>query len=62
MGGVEGRGQRSKSASVLSFSFLCRIFVNRSLALEKIKCFGFDMDYTLASEWEAWAGSGALGA
>ncbi|KAI1230171.1 hypothetical protein IHE44_0010565 [Lamprotornis superbus] len=25
------------------------IFVNRSLALEKIKCFGFDMDYTLAS-------------
>lgn len=28
-----------------------RIFVNRSLALEKIKCFGFDMDYTLASAW-----------
>ncbi|KAM8794573.1 cytosolic purine 5'-nucleotidase-like [Eudromia elegans] len=27
---------------------LRRIFVNRSLALEKIKCFGFDMDYTLA--------------
>uniref|UniRef100_A0A8C7EEJ6 5'-nucleotidase domain containing 4 n=1 Tax=Nothoprocta perdicaria TaxID=30464 RepID=A0A8C7EEJ6_NOTPE len=25
-----------------------RIFVNRSLALEKIKCFGFDMDHTLA--------------
>ncbi|KAM4749083.1 LOW QUALITY PROTEIN: cytosolic purine 5'-nucleotidase-like [Rhinophrynus dorsalis] len=25
-----------------------RVFVNRSLALEKIKCFGFDMDYTLA--------------
>uniref|UniRef100_A0A669DFM5 5'-nucleotidase, cytosolic IIb n=1 Tax=Oreochromis niloticus TaxID=8128 RepID=A0A669DFM5_ORENI len=25
-----------------------RIFVNRSLAMEKIKCFGFDMDYTLA--------------
>nr|XP_020635753.1 5'-nucleotidase domain-containing protein 4 isoform X4 [Pogona vitticeps] len=25
-----------------------RIFVNRSLELEKIKCFGFDMDYTLA--------------
>ncbi|KAM3924135.1 cytosolic purine 5'-nucleotidase-like [Leptodactylus fuscus] len=25
-----------------------RIFVNRSLGLEKIKCFGFDMDYTLA--------------
>lgn len=29
---------------------LFRIFVNRSLALEKIKCFGFDMDYTLASK------------
>ncbi|XP_077118803.1 cytosolic purine 5'-nucleotidase-like isoform X2 [Ranitomeya variabilis] len=25
-----------------------RIFVNRSLGLENIKCFGFDMDYTLA--------------
>ncbi|XP_043537253.1 cytosolic purine 5'-nucleotidase-like isoform X2 [Chiloscyllium plagiosum] len=25
-----------------------RVFVNRSLALEKIKCFGFDMDYSLA--------------
>uniref|UniRef100_A0A8C7SH98 5'-nucleotidase, cytosolic IIb n=1 Tax=Oncorhynchus mykiss TaxID=8022 RepID=A0A8C7SH98_ONCMY len=24
------------------------VFVNRSLAMEKIKCFGFDMDYTLA--------------
>ncbi|TRY85020.1 hypothetical protein DNTS_026931, partial [Danionella cerebrum] len=27
-----------------------RIFVNRSLAMEKIKSFGFDMDYTLAGE------------
>ena len=26
----------------------CRIFVNRSLHLEKIKFYGFDMDYTLA--------------
>uniref|UniRef100_A0AAY4DIY5 Cytosolic purine 5'-nucleotidase n=1 Tax=Denticeps clupeoides TaxID=299321 RepID=A0AAY4DIY5_9TELE len=26
----------------------CLVFVNRSLAMEKIKCFGFDMDYTLA--------------
>jgi 5'-nucleotidase len=26
----------------------CRIFVNRSLTLEKIKFYGFDMDYTLA--------------
>ncbi len=25
-----------------------RVFVNRSLNMEKIKFFGFDMDYTLA--------------
>ncbi|KAF7700827.1 5'-nucleotidase, cytosolic II, like 1 [Silurus meridionalis] len=25
-----------------------RVFVNKSVTLEKIKCFGFDMDYTLA--------------
>ncbi len=30
----------------ISVSF--RIFVNRSLSLEKIKFYGFDMDYTLA--------------
>ena len=29
-----------------SYSF--RVFVNRSLHLEKIKYYGFDMDYTLA--------------
>ena len=29
---------------------LLRVFVNRSLAMEKIKCFGFDMDYTLAGK------------
>lgn len=28
-----------------------RVFVNRSLAMEKIKCFGFDMDYTLAGQY-----------
>jgi len=28
--------------------YFCRIFVNRSLHMEKIKFFGFDMDYTLA--------------
>lgn len=33
-----------------SVSFLFRVFVNRSLAMEKIKCFGFDMDYTLAGK------------
>ena len=27
---------------------LSRVFVNRSLHLEKIKYYGFDMDYTLA--------------
>ncbi|KAK1905961.1 Cytosolic purine 5'-nucleotidase [Dissostichus eleginoides] len=26
-----------------------KVFVNRSLAMEKINCFGFDMDYTLAA-------------
>lgn len=30
--------------------FVNRVFVNRSLAMEKIKCFGFDMDYTLAGK------------
>ena len=30
------------------FLFSLRIFVNRSLHLEKIKFYGFDMDYTLA--------------
>lgn len=33
---------------ILLFLFLCRIFVNRSLHLENIKFYGFDMDYTLA--------------
>ena len=28
--------------------FCFRVFVNRSLSLDKIKFFGFDMDYTLA--------------
>uniref|UniRef100_A0A8C4NB78 5'-nucleotidase n=1 Tax=Eptatretus burgeri TaxID=7764 RepID=A0A8C4NB78_EPTBU len=36
-----------------------KVFVNRSLSMEKIKCFGFDMDYTLAvyksPEFEALA-------
>ena len=30
------------------FFLSSRIFVNRSLHMEKIKFFGFDMDYTLA--------------
>lgn len=28
-----------------------RVFVNRSLMLERVKFYGFDMDYTLASKW-----------
>ena len=28
--------------------FCFRVFVNRSLSLDKINFFGFDMDYTLA--------------
>lgn len=32
------------------FLFDHRVFVNRSLTLENIKCYGFDMDYTLASK------------
>ena len=27
-----------------------RVFVNRSLSLDKIRFFGFDMDYTLAGK------------
>ena len=30
------------------FKYFVRIFVNRTLQLEKIKFYGFDMDYTLA--------------
>lgn len=35
-------------SSSIYFFFLYRIFVNRSLHLEKIKWIGLDMDYTLA--------------
>ena len=37
---------------MISLSVL-RIFVNRSLHLENIKFYGFDMDYTLAGEYGA---------
>uniref|UniRef100_A0A8C9Y4L5 5'-nucleotidase, cytosolic IIb n=1 Tax=Sander lucioperca TaxID=283035 RepID=A0A8C9Y4L5_SANLU len=33
---------------LINSKFINFMFVNRSLAMEKIKCFGFDMDYTLA--------------
>lgn len=32
------------------FVFDHRVFVNRNVTLENIKCYGFDMDYTLASK------------
>ncbi|KAM6984845.1 5'-nucleotidase, cytosolic II, like 1 [Aplochiton taeniatus] len=32
----------------LKKDYLNKVFVNRSLSLENIKCYGFDMDYTLA--------------
>lgn len=35
----------NSQTSVFDYS----VFVNRSLTLEDIKCYGFDMDYTLAS-------------
>lgn len=35
---------------IVCLSAFHRVFVNRSLAMEKIKCFGFDMDYTLAGK------------
>ncbi|CAL8358456.1 unnamed protein product, partial [Boreogadus saida] len=40
-------GLRSKW-ELIPHGLAARVFVNRSLAMEKIKCFGFDMDYTLA--------------
>lgn len=32
-------------------TIFCRVFVNRSLNMAKIKIFGFDMDYTLAGKY-----------
>lgn len=34
-----------------SVFLLFSVFVNRSLMLEKVKFYGFDMDYTLACEY-----------
>nr|XP_044628779.1 5'-nucleotidase domain-containing protein 4 isoform X6 [Equus asinus] len=45
MASVEPRGEPQG----LEQDWHQRIFVNRSLALGKIRCFGFDMDYTLAA-------------
>ena len=35
----------------LNYLFFSRVFVNRSLSLDNINYFGFDMDYTLAGEF-----------
>uniref|UniRef100_A0A8D3E2A5 5'-nucleotidase, cytosolic II, like 1 n=1 Tax=Scophthalmus maximus TaxID=52904 RepID=A0A8D3E2A5_SCOMX len=37
-----------RSTVKIPLMFHHRVFVNRSLTLENIKCYGFDMDYTLA--------------
>jgi hypothetical protein len=43
------RGRRFSCGSTkYEISPIYRVFVNRSLMLEKVKFFGFDMDYTLA--------------
>ena len=38
----------AKNGFLLITLLFSRVFVNRSLHLEKIKFYGFDMDYTLA--------------
>ncbi|XP_071386376.1 5'-nucleotidase, cytosolic II, like 1 [Centroberyx affinis] len=38
----------SSDAPVMKRDYHQKVFVNRSLTLENIKCYGFDMDYTLA--------------
>ncbi|KAM6902705.1 5'-nucleotidase, cytosolic II, like 1 [Xenentodon cancila] len=38
----------SQEESKVKTDFEKKVFVNRSLTLENIKCYGFDMDYTLA--------------
>lgn len=53
---VQVSGQRIASRLQLLITlslFVRRIFVNRSLHLENIKFYGFDMDYTLAGEYRA---------
>ena len=45
-------GRRFSCCSTkLEVSAISRVFVNRSLMLEKVKYFGFDMDYTLAGKY-----------
>ncbi|XP_063066433.1 5'-nucleotidase, cytosolic II, like 1 [Engraulis encrasicolus] len=45
---VENETVQSSEAGSARNNFRNRVFVNRSLNLENIKCYGFDMDYTLA--------------
>lgn len=35
---------------LIIYMYNFRVFVNRSLMLERVKFYGFDMDYTLASK------------
>ena len=34
-----------------------RVYVNRSVSMERIKYIGFDMDYTLVGEWTCNSGN-----
>lgn len=42
--------RQKRQSESLNLIPLIRVFVNRSLHLEKIKFYGFDMDYTLAGK------------
>ena len=44
----------SCTSTKLEISPLSRVFVNRSLYLERVKFYGFDMDYTLAGKMSGW--------
>ncbi|XP_053574130.1 cytosolic purine 5'-nucleotidase-like isoform X2 [Bombina bombina] len=45
---IKSKENTNNDYRLLKRDYQHRVFVNRSLTLEKIKCFGFDMDYTLA--------------
>ncbi|CAK6959383.1 '-nucleotidase%2C cytosolic II, like 1 [Scomber scombrus] len=48
MDAMDTESSISSDQPKLTRSFDQKVFVNRSLTLENIKCYGFDMDYTLA--------------
>ncbi|XP_060764277.1 LOW QUALITY PROTEIN: 5'-nucleotidase, cytosolic II, like 1 [Neoarius graeffei] len=45
---MDGHGGEREDAHAGKGELQYRVFVNKSVNLEKIKCYGFDMDYTLA--------------